>query len=651
VEFQGSTLVFQHSPFSPSGLLAALAVAGLLLFFGYSTIRMAGWGKGLVLVALRALALLLLGLIMLQPSMIEYERVSLPIPESFNRKEVRVFDPEELKALLPPLALVPPPAGERARDVLVKDVTVPPVAFYKSECAIKAIVHNDGPAQEGEIVVARLTRSGSQPMLKRKVALAEGAQAVALSIVPDSLGEAAYAVSLISFPIDAAPGNNTFPFSLTVARDSVRVLHVAGHPSWDVRFLRQLLVSMPGLELVSFYLLVEAEDFAPHSKEELALIPFPTDELFLKELGNFDLVIVQNFPLGSYFLLGEKHMEKMVRYVEEGGGLLFLGGDKAFALGDVQKTRVAGLLPAPVEVQPPAEPVVRGSLQVRLAPDGLSHPVTTFSPEGWEAPPSLSGLPPLASVNRLGPPVEGAAVLLTAQDGEQTFPLAVARQAGKGRVLVLATDSLWKWAFPSELTHDSPGIYRRLLMNSISWLTGDPRLEEVELRADRVPATEGEETAATVCIKGAAGVGTHASIEAEWLDVSGLTPAFKVQLEAPMTSSRCGPFALPAAKPGAWLVSVEVETEEREYAGRAVVTVQRKKEDRVERLLGAAAPLLDRSYQPFLLDRPFGVDSGRQSLDVDRPRITRLWHHPAFLGPLLALLLAEWLLRRRWGYL
>ena len=51
-------------------------------------------------------------------------------------------------------------------------------------------------------------------------------------------------------PGEAVTENNARSFVLRVIRDRVRVLLVAGRPSWDVRFLRGLLKQDPNVDLV-----------------------------------------------------------------------------------------------------------------------------------------------------------------------------------------------------------------------------------------------------------------------------------------------------------------------------------------------------------------------------------------------------------------
>ena len=65
--------------------------------------------------------------------------------------------------------------------------------------------------------------------------------------------------------------------------------------------------------------------------DELALIPFPTDELFNEHLGSFDLVIFQNFEYGPYQMA--RYLPRIRDYVLRGGSFAMIGGPLSFHSG------------------------------------------------------------------------------------------------------------------------------------------------------------------------------------------------------------------------------------------------------------------------------------------------------------------------------
>ena len=115
---------------------------------------------------------------------------------------------------------------------------------------------------------------------------------------------------------------------LRVIRDRVRVLLVAGRPSWDVRFLRGLLKQDPNVDLVSFFILRSNAD-QPGPQEDLSLIPFPVAEIFGEQLRTFDAVLFVNFAYAPYRGLEiERFLPNLRDYVRNGGALAMVGGEQ-----------------------------------------------------------------------------------------------------------------------------------------------------------------------------------------------------------------------------------------------------------------------------------------------------------------------------------
>ena len=78
-------------------------------------------------------------------------------------------------------------------------------------------------------------------------------------------------------------------------RDRLRVLLVSGEPHPGERTWRNLLKADASVDLVHFTILrpPEKQDGTPIN--ELALIAFPTRELFVEKLDQFDLVIFDRY--------------------------------------------------------------------------------------------------------------------------------------------------------------------------------------------------------------------------------------------------------------------------------------------------------------------------------------------------------------------
>ena len=131
--------------------------------------------------------------------------------------------------------------------------------------------------------------------------------------------------------------------SINTLAHSINTLHLIGSPSADGRFLRRLLKLDQRFELISFYILRDPWDTVSVEKDQLSLISFPVDKLFNQELEHFDLVIIQNFRLSEF--LNSSYQENLVKYVKQGGSILFIGGPRAFHPADLAFSFLHKIIP------------------------------------------------------------------------------------------------------------------------------------------------------------------------------------------------------------------------------------------------------------------------------------------------------------------
>ena len=374
------------------------------------------------------------------------------------------------------LGVVPESRGfaDRAVDLVARD----PVGFLRTEVTVRARVRSTG-LPDGDVPVTLLR--GDEVVQVRSVRLGGQATAadVTFKLAPSQVGEALYRVQVPLAAGEAVSANNEAPFSVRVVRDRIRVLQVVGRPSWDGRFLRELLKRDPAVDLISFFILRSQWDDTNADVEELSLIPFPVSELFDEKLASFDLVVFQDFDFTPYGI--EPYLDVLRRQVvEHGAGLAVIGGDLAFAR-DYAGPDIASILP--VEIGPGAAWDAR-DVSVALTETGARHPVTRLGGEGRAAADVVSELLPARGFNAGLVPKRDANVLLEAAGGSHG-PVVVAGEAGRGRVLVVATDGTWRWSLPMAGRTGTARTYERFWDNAMRWLVRDERSALLLLEADR----------------------------------------------------------------------------------------------------------------------------------------------------------------------
>ncbi|MCW5725014.1 MAG: hypothetical protein KIS81_08645 [Maricaulaceae bacterium] len=257
--------------------------------------------------------------------------------------------------------------------------------------------------------------------------------------------------------------NNRAAVSVTGVRDRLRVLLVTGEPHNGARMWRDLLKSDPSVDLVHFTILrpPEKQDGVPI--DELALIAFPTRELFAERLNEFDLVIFDRYRRRG--IMPMLYFDYIARYVEDGGALLLTSGPPFAGPTSLYRTPLAAVIPAR-----PSGAVIEGGFRPRPTAAGRRHPVTAgLAPE--------SGEPQWGRwFRRIDAAPVGGAALLEAEDGG---PLLVLARSGEGRAAMVLSDQTWLWARGFE----GGGPYAEMFRRVAHWLMGEPDLDEERLTA------------------------------------------------------------------------------------------------------------------------------------------------------------------------
>ncbi len=267
--------------------------------------------------------------------------------------------------------------------------------------------------------------------------------------------------------------NNRVALSINGVRDRLKVLLVSGEPHPGQRTWRNLLKSDPAVDLVHFTILrpPDKQDFT--RPEELALIEFPTDDLFDKKLDDFDLVIFDRFKRRG--VLHPAYLSNVARFVEQGGALLTAAGPAYATATSLHKTPLAAVLPAP-----PTGTVIEQGYKPQVTDAGRRHPVTAGLPGAGA---TAEDEPDWGRWFRLieAQPQRGT-VTLSGPDGR---PVLVLDRSGQGRVAQLLSDHAWLWARGFE----TGGPQQELLRRLAHWLMKEPELEEEVLTARSIGET------------------------------------------------------------------------------------------------------------------------------------------------------------------
>ncbi|OJI94107.1 hypothetical protein LY10_01905 [Planktotalea frisia] len=306
--------------------------------------------------------------------------------------------------------------------------------------------------------------------------------------------------NVIQFTVPSADGeltdrNNTALIQMNGVRDRLRVLLVSGEPHPGGRTWRNLLKSDSSVDLVHFTILrpPEKQDGVPTS--ELSLIAFPTRELFLEKIEDFDLIIFDRYKRRG--ILPTIYLDNVVRYVQEGGAVLVAAGPDFASADSIYRSPLAEIMPAA-----PTARVIEQGFRPTISDLGNRHPVT-------------AGLPDTQNWGRWMRQIEvepsAGDVIMTGVDDK---PLLILNRVGEGRVSLIASDHAWLW----NRGFEGGGPQLELLRRLAHWMMGEPELEEDALLAEatgqnmRIARRTLKETAAPFVVTSPDGSTTELSL-------------------------------------------------------------------------------------------------------------------------------------------
>lgn len=366
--------------------------------------------------------------------------------------------------------------AERAlADASIRKVTSAGAAVAHQPLALKVTVGCSGLACSSVPVRIHELRKGVAPSLMAEgvAQAASGEATVDLEITIDRAGQRIIEVAIGAPNGDRVPENDRRILALDVTRERVRLLHVAGRPTYDVRQLRLWLKANESVDLIGFFILRTQSD-QPNvidDENELSLIRFPVDELFTEHLPSFDAIVLQDIDAVEYKL--DRYLGALEGYVVSGGGLIMVGGPSAFAGGRYQGSPLERVLP--VGLPRTGEPYDLRAVVPRATEAGREAPLLRGVRD-------LLGddMPEMEGSNTVGRARPGAVVLWEhpARSVDTTpMPLLALGETGDGRTIALAVDGSHELAFSALAERTSGRAYGALWDGLFGWLMRDPRYE------------------------------------------------------------------------------------------------------------------------------------------------------------------------------
>jgi uncharacterized membrane protein len=362
-----------------------------------------------------------------------------------------------------PLAIVgvgtPPDSWD---DIGITSVTAPSSVEEKSQFDLEAgLVARGGTHDNLSALKVSLEEGHDKTWTEvqsQTIDLSSMHAAVIFHVQVSGAGLQRYRVRLPELPGELTYANNARTVSVQVQQRALHVLYFTQEIGVDYKYLRTELGADRGVLFTAMYRVLEDQFTVQGDRtgfQDLAQ-GFPTRDDVLKR---YDCVILGSFAASEF---SAAQQQALVRYVNNGGALVLLGGDSSFGLGGYADSKLAPLMPWILRADEP--PLSTGSFPVILTDSAAAVGFTS----GWGEDISASSGAALDSLNQPGALRPGAVALLKASTKDESVPVVAWQRYGKGQVLGIATNTMWKWAAAGDPTR---ALYGRFWRQSVRGLT------------------------------------------------------------------------------------------------------------------------------------------------------------------------------------
>jgi uncharacterized membrane protein len=541
-----------------------------------------------------------------------------------------------------------------SRDVQVTRVETPRRALKGTALVVDVVVSQTGYAGA---TVPIFVEDGGRIVASEDITLPGNGDSdtVRVRFKLDETGARQFRFRIPSQAGEEVEQNNGRDALIEVYDRREKILFLEGEPRFEPKFVRLAVEKDDNVQVALLQRTAVATSNAPDKYLRLGIDSpeelqggFPdTREALFEYRG----IIIGSVEASAFTPEQQRMLEDFIDV--RGGGLIALGGDRAFAEGGWAGTPLSNALPVVLDARQRTPTYPPFELVVRPTPAGLNHPAVQIADAGADVNEAWRKLPPVYTQNTLGELKPGATLLLNGvADRGGDRPVLAYQRYGRGKALVLAVQDTWMWRMHhtmavEDMTHHT--FWQRLLR----WVVdGVPDRVMVAARPERVERGEPVSLTADVFDAEYAGV-NDARVVASVTAPSGKTESVPMEWTVERDGEYMARFT--PAEDGVHVITVS-GTRAADTLGEGRASIQVAPSDAEYFDAAMRAPLLRRIAEEtegrfFRASEAAGLAeaisySGRGITVVEEKE---LWDMPIVLVALLGLMGAEWVFRRRKG--
>lgn len=352
----------------------------------------------------------------------------------------------------------------QARDVAVETLADHYTVFVKNELAIKTSVQIQGMANlpvpvqlivedaQGQKTIVE-TQEITTPKVQETVD-------VIFRYTPQTSGQFKLSIVVPDQDGELVTKNNVLSAYLNVLEGGLKLLYLEGRTvdRPEQKWLRQVVAESADMELDFRWIDRRRRD------------QWPVDLTEAIEKGKYDVFIIGDVDSSA---LSPETLDLLAKQVEDGKGLIMLGGFHSFGAGGYQTTIFQNVLPVEMsrfDRQDFDAPIrtdmhVPGPITIVATENHFLSSLGTDS----EGVPAFTAVPALTGANKVTGPTQRGMTILETQSGQ---PLLVAGEYGLGRTLAFTADSTWRWVMAGK-----SDIHKRFWRQILLWLAKKDGIE------------------------------------------------------------------------------------------------------------------------------------------------------------------------------
>jgi hypothetical protein len=551
-------------------------------------------------------------------------------------------------------------------NVRITEIEASPVVFVRDPTELNVVIEAVGMEGRTGILSLEVRKEGGDWTEIAHEDVLMGADAkvrhVTFPFTPEASGQYEFRARISDVGAELTEADNVALHTMKVVRQRIRTLLVAGHPSPEVQFIRNTLLRDQTVEFASW--LQNADDNYEHIGHK-PIRRLPNDQA---ELDHYDVLILFDPDLRQ---LGSAWSEMIAKFVgEAGGGLIYVAAEmntnRLFASGldnaagqDNGWVKVLPVVsdPALYESSVDLRTSAAETFNIELTQEGAGDQIFRFVPDLNKNRDVLGSLPGMYWHFPITRAKQGATVL--ARHGDPRMANQFGRHVllathlyGPGRTVFVGFDSTYRWRYLHEDYFD--GFWTRMIdrvgRNKVLGgrypflISTDKNIYRTGERVGvRVKAIQrGEEQASLPELRSEIEIGGQGSAPLT------LEPATdgSGSLESSFTASEPGTYTVRITPVGAADSDGNLRPATLQFhVEPPLAEMDNPKLNRA--VLEELAHLSDGKV--FDLDQYESVPSAFKIKQVDRVLEFRneLWDAPILFGGVIALLAAEWILRKK----